>query len=167
MRSSGRILHNYSSDAVYFLLVVMYIQQPLMLGAGQALHIPGCNRTYLYTSTCSGLKLGACLGVFTSIKNLANFIGEHMQLHGSKLSCILFHGAGQSRGSLRLVLGDGEPRPGLSAGFVQAFYEGEWGRVCDSTRIFGQEEATVTCRQLGFIAALDYGTIGSGVAFLE
>ena len=72
-------------------------------------------------------------------------------------------------GSLRLVDGEGEPARsfGLSAGFLQVFYRGEWGRVCDSTRIFGQEEANVACRQLGYFSAVQYGTIGQGVAFLE
>ena len=72
-------------------------------------------------------------------------------------------------GSLRLVNGEGEPSSsiGFSAGFLQVFYQGEWGRVCDSTRIFGQAEANVACRQLGYFGAVEYGTIGQGVGFLE
>ena len=47
-------------------------------------------------------------------------------------------------GTLRLVgLGDG-----ISYGRLEVYYHGEWGTICRDN--FGDEEAHVACRQLGF-----------------
>ena len=73
---------------------------------------------------------------------------------------------GQSPGSLRLVLGDGTPS-NFDSGFLQVYYNGEWGRVCDSTGTFRDDEANVACRQLGYIGADEYTTISARVSFLE
>ena len=38
------------------------------------------------------------------------------------------------------------------------FANGQWGTVCDDG--FGLTEANSACRQLGFVEALYYGTVG-------
>ena len=43
------------------------------------------------------------------------------------------------------------PQPGNNdgtSGTIEVIYQNEWGSVCDAG--FGQEEATVACRQFGF-----------------
>ena len=80
---------------------------------------------------------------------------------------------GQKPGSLRLVDGQGRSVSRLTgglpinAGFLQAFYNDEWGRVCDSTDNFKQKEADVACKQLGYSKAINYGTNDGGVEFLH
>lgn len=44
---------------------------------------------------------------------------------------------------MRLVNG-----PSSSKGRVEIMYRGEWGTICDDR--FGQEEAIVVCRMLGY-----------------
>ena len=50
---------------------------------------------------------------------------------------------------LRLV-GPSGPQEGTSSGVVEILHAGRWGIVCSST--FGQKEASVVCRQLGFMS---------------
>ena len=43
------------------------------------------------------------------------------------------------------------PNPGsddANSGTIEVIYQNEWGSVCDTG--FGDEEATVACRQFGF-----------------
>ncbi len=46
-----------------------------------------------------------------------------------------------------------------SSGRLEIYLRGEWGTVCDDG--FGQTEADVACRQLGFSTALRHGSVGA------
>lgn len=48
--------------------------------------------------------------------------------------------------------------PGKSFGVLQFLRHGYWRTVCDEG--FGQEEADVVCRQLGYERAYNYGDLG-------
>ena len=62
-------------------------------------------------------------------------------------------------GSLCLT-GDqfGSTNASLSSGRLEVYAGGRWGTVCDDG--FGQTEAYVACRQLGFIQASSYDDVG-------
>ena len=60
-------------------------------------------------------------------------------------------------GALRLV--DGGSSVTTTRDRLEIYYRGQWGTVCDDS--FGQTDADVACRQLGYDRASSYGTVGS------
>lgn len=63
---------------------------------------------------------------------------------------------GQAEGDLRLVSSFGET--GGSSGRLEIYHDSEWGTICVDS--FGSAEAIVACRQLGFLTATRFGTVG-------
>jgi hypothetical protein len=82
---------------------------------------------------------------------------EHLQ------SCLTPRGdAGSGHDAGRVELLDsGTVTPSMlrigEGGAVEVFHDGRWGPICDDG--FGQEEADVVCRHLGFTGATSFSTI--------
>ena len=68
-----------------------------------------------------------------------------------KMTCSI---SGPFPGDLRLAQGRVSD-PSFNSGRVEIYLNGEWGTVCDD--FWGQEEADVTCQQLGYARATSYG----------
>ena len=61
-------------------------------------------------------------------------------------------------GSLRLTSDrSGSTSAGLSRGRLEVYVGGEWGTVCDDG--FGQNDADVACRQLGYARASSFDDV--------
>ena len=60
-------------------------------------------------------------------------------------------------GAVRL-LNSGSTSQYNTAGYVQVWYGGQWGNICDSNKYFGYDEADVVCHQLGWSGSSSYST---------
>ena len=67
---------------------------------------------------------------------------------------------GMDDGELRLADG-----PDENSGRLEVFLNGEWGTICDDQ--FGQEDANVACRQLGFAGAERVSSFGAGEGLIH
>ena len=65
---------------------------------------------------------------------------------------------GANYGDLRLVQGTVADQS-FSSGRLEIYINGQWGTICDDH--FDQTDATVACKQLGFLGAVTYGTSAS------
>ncbi len=59
-------------------------------------------------------------------------------------------------GDLRLISNSGQT--GGSSGRLEVYNNEQWGTVCDDS--FSPNDASVACRQLGFLTYTQYGTVG-------
>ena len=68
--------------------------------------------------------------------------------------CCYYNTVAQEEGDLRLVSTSSTER---GAGRLEIYYQFQWGTVCDD--FFGDLEADIACRQLGYPSADRYGDV--------
>ena len=75
--------------------------------------------------------------------------------HLPTITVSVYESAVPSEGQLRLVQGN-YTTSALTSGRLEIYRSGQWGTVCDDS--WGQTEADVACRQLGYTGATGFGT---------
>ena len=74
--------------------------------------------------------------------------------HLPTITVSVYESAVPSEGQLRLVQGN-YTTSALTSGRLEIYRSGQWGTVCDDS--WGQTEADVACRQLGYTGTTGFG----------